>query len=349
MIPCHRVVRSDGSTGPVRRRAAGQDRRCSTSKPPEGNEIAAQLVEPSMKLNDAARDLIGRRAPTPPWSPSTPTAAPRSASSGSRWSPRPTATNSSPPIWPSTRRSATSATTRAWPSPSSRRRAPGQAMRPYLAITGTARIVEGGAPELLAELAKTMLAPGTPFPPATRPPDYLTRIRIDKVGGVGPWVVLTANPALPIARCAIMRSTPRRGHHMRRWLALLIAALAALGGLLAPSASAASIPIGRLGEPLRVDFEGLVADVTVNNSCLRPPPPGFGYPPRAPRYQGVPRRHHHHAGEGAHAVRHGHHLPVPRCHPDRRRLRATQQRRPRRTAVRACRTRRSGQTFTGGV
>ncbi len=64
----------------------------------------------------------------------------------------------------------------------------GQAMRPYLAINGTARIVEGGAPELLADLAQTMTAPGTPFPPEDAPAGYLTRIRIDKVGGMGPWV-----------------------------------------------------------------------------------------------------------------------------------------------------------------
>jgi PPOX class probable F420-dependent enzyme len=65
---------------------------------------------------------------------------------------------------------------------------PGQVMRPYLAIDGTARIVEGGAPELLADLARTLAAPGTPFPPKDAPAGYLTRIRIDKVGGVGPWV-----------------------------------------------------------------------------------------------------------------------------------------------------------------
>ncbi|MBU9764725.1 PPOX class F420-dependent oxidoreductase [Mycobacterium sp. TNTM28] len=64
----------------------------------------------------------------------------------------------------------------------------GKAMRPYLAITGTARVVEGGAPELLKELAQTLAAPDTPFPPKDAPPGWLTRIRIDKVGGVGPWV-----------------------------------------------------------------------------------------------------------------------------------------------------------------
>ncbi|AKU14937.1 TIGR03618 family F420-dependent PPOX class oxidoreductase [Luteipulveratus mongoliensis] len=62
----------------------------------------------------------------------------------------------------------------------------GDIMRPYLAITGTARIVEGGAPELLKELAAT-LAPGVTFPAEDAPPGLLTRIRIDKVGGIGPW------------------------------------------------------------------------------------------------------------------------------------------------------------------
>jgi PPOX class probable F420-dependent enzyme len=65
---------------------------------------------------------------------------------------------------------------------------PGQVMRPYLAINGTARIEEGGAPELLAELAQTLANPDVTFPPDDAPPGFLTRIRIDKVGGVGPWV-----------------------------------------------------------------------------------------------------------------------------------------------------------------
>jgi PPOX class probable F420-dependent enzyme len=58
---------------------------------------------------------------------------------------------------------------------------------PFLAISGTARIVEGGAPELLTDLAKTMLGPDTNFPPPNSPPGFLTRIRIDKVGGLGKW------------------------------------------------------------------------------------------------------------------------------------------------------------------
>jgi len=72
---------------------------------------------------------------------------------------------------------------------------------------------------------------------------------------------------------------------MRRWIVLVIATLAALGGVIAPPASAAIIPIGRLGDTLRVEFDGLIADVSVNNIVPSAPPPGFGYPPRAPRYQ----------------------------------------------------------------
>jgi PPOX class probable F420-dependent enzyme len=59
---------------------------------------------------------------------------------------------------------------------------------PYLAISGTARIVEGGAPEVLSRLADA-LAPEFhgQFPPPGVPDGFLTRIHIDKVTGVGPW------------------------------------------------------------------------------------------------------------------------------------------------------------------
>lgn len=63
----------------------------------------------------------------------------------------------------------------------------GQGMRPYLSINGTARIVEGGAPELLRDLNPILGNPEIKFPPDGAPPGYLTRIRIDKVGGIGPW------------------------------------------------------------------------------------------------------------------------------------------------------------------
>jgi PPOX class probable F420-dependent enzyme len=64
----------------------------------------------------------------------------------------------------------------------------GKGMRPYLSIAGTARIVEGGAPELLNELNPILGDPNATFPPQDAPPGYLTRIRIDRVGGLGSWV-----------------------------------------------------------------------------------------------------------------------------------------------------------------
>jgi PPOX class probable F420-dependent enzyme len=63
---------------------------------------------------------------------------------------------------------------------------PGHPISLWLSINGTARIVEGGAPELLKDLAQA-LCPGVEFVPEGAPPGFLTRIRVDKVGGVGPW------------------------------------------------------------------------------------------------------------------------------------------------------------------
>src|ERR1700757_3466013 len=44
---------------------------------------------------------------------------------------------------------------------------------PYLSIKGTARVEEGGAPELLDEIATTIFGPGSGFPPADEPRGYL--------------------------------------------------------------------------------------------------------------------------------------------------------------------------------
>lgn len=58
---------------------------------------------------------------------------------------------------------------------------------PYLSIRGTARVEEGGAREILDEIATTIFGPGTGFPPPDAPAGYLTHITIEKVGGVGSW------------------------------------------------------------------------------------------------------------------------------------------------------------------
>ncbi|HEX4358717.1 MAG TPA: PPOX class F420-dependent oxidoreductase [Pseudonocardia sp.] len=57
----------------------------------------------------------------------------------------------------------------------------------YLVVYGTARVTEGGAPELLQRLAHVYLGPDAVFPPPDSPPGYITRITVDRLSGVGPW------------------------------------------------------------------------------------------------------------------------------------------------------------------
>lgn len=58
----------------------------------------------------------------------------------------------------------------------------------YLVVYGRARIEEGGAPELLQKLAESYLGPGIKFPPMENPPPgYTTRIKVERISGVGPW------------------------------------------------------------------------------------------------------------------------------------------------------------------
>ena len=61
-------------------------------------------------------------------------------------------------------------------------------LREYLVLDGTARITEGGAPELLQQLARTYLGPDVVFPAMPNPPPgFVVRIRVDRVSGVGSW------------------------------------------------------------------------------------------------------------------------------------------------------------------
>src|SRR6476659_10141900 len=61
-------------------------------------------------------------------------------------------------------------------------------LREYLVIDGTARVTEGGAPELLQRLARVYIGPDAIFPAMPNPPPgYVTRIRVDRVSGIGPW------------------------------------------------------------------------------------------------------------------------------------------------------------------
>lgn len=61
-------------------------------------------------------------------------------------------------------------------------------LREYLVIYGHARITDGGAVELLQDLARTYLGPDVRFPAMEDPPPgFVTRITVDRIGGVGPW------------------------------------------------------------------------------------------------------------------------------------------------------------------
>ena len=71
---------------------------------------------------------------------------------------------------------------------------------------------------------------------------------------------------------------------MRRCLTGLIAAIATVGALLAPPASAVEAPVGHIGDTLRVNDpdSNFIADVTVVDIEPSDVPPAFGYGPRWP-------------------------------------------------------------------
>jgi PPOX class probable F420-dependent enzyme len=61
-------------------------------------------------------------------------------------------------------------------------------LREYLILSGHAEVTPGGAAELLQRLAHVYLGPGVKFPAMPDPPPgYVTRMRVDRVTGVGPW------------------------------------------------------------------------------------------------------------------------------------------------------------------
>jgi hypothetical protein len=61
-------------------------------------------------------------------------------------------------------------------------------LKQYVVVHGRARVTEGGAPELLQELAYRYLGPDVTFPPMPDPPPgFVLRITPERIGGVGPW------------------------------------------------------------------------------------------------------------------------------------------------------------------
>jgi len=62
-------------------------------------------------------------------------------------------------------------------------------LKEYLVVHGHARLVEGGAAELLQRLAHVYLGPEVKFPPMDDPPPgRVLHIAVDRIGGVGPWI-----------------------------------------------------------------------------------------------------------------------------------------------------------------
>lgn len=61
-------------------------------------------------------------------------------------------------------------------------------LREYAVLYGRARIEEGGGPELLQRLARVYLGPDAIYPDMENLlPGYVTRIRVERITGVGPW------------------------------------------------------------------------------------------------------------------------------------------------------------------
>ena len=62
-------------------------------------------------------------------------------------------------------------------------------LREYLVLHGSARVTEGGAPELLQHLARTYIGPDAVFPAMPNPPPgFVTRVRVERISGIGPWL-----------------------------------------------------------------------------------------------------------------------------------------------------------------
>src|SRR5271156_1544509 len=64
-----------------------------------------------------------------------------------------------------------------------------QGLREYLVVYGTARVIEGGAVDLLQHLAPLYLGPDADFPPPSMRniSGFVTRITPEHLAGIGPW------------------------------------------------------------------------------------------------------------------------------------------------------------------
>lgn len=66
--------------------------------------------------------------------------------------------------------------------------APGVFLAEHALVHATAAVEEGGAREVLTRLGKVYVAPDFVFPLPDEGEGYLLRYRVDRIGGVGPWI-----------------------------------------------------------------------------------------------------------------------------------------------------------------
>ena len=186
VIPCHRVVRSDGSTGQYVGGPAAKSALLD-ARGRRGMKPARAAVEQRMKLNDAAREFIGQGADAtlvtlnPDGSPQVTVVwvALQSTPDGDELV---TAHLAEHKKVRNMRQDSAGCGHDHLP----RRTGPAHAALPGNQRDRAHRRRRG---------ARTPEEPGPGdvrsdecFPPDNSPPGFLTRIRIDKVGGVGPWV-----------------------------------------------------------------------------------------------------------------------------------------------------------------
>ncbi|MFT5418559.1 MAG: hypothetical protein ACI915_004914 [Gammaproteobacteria bacterium] len=57
----------------------------------------------------------------------------------------------------------------------------------FAVLYGDAPVEVGGAPALLRRLADIYMKPDSGYPPADAPEGYITRVKINRIAGVGPW------------------------------------------------------------------------------------------------------------------------------------------------------------------
>jgi PPOX class probable F420-dependent enzyme len=63
----------------------------------------------------------------------------------------------------------------------------GEALWPYLVISGRARVTQGGAMDVMDRLAEYYIGPRARYPYRDMPEGVVTHVTIEKIYGQGPW------------------------------------------------------------------------------------------------------------------------------------------------------------------